>query len=221
MIYHDLEQPVVLPRRGAVFTLEGLTMLAGALAGAFLESNFTRLGAAGLALGLSLPIYLIAGRFAALASTRLWRLGLLAAVLVCMVLGFANGGATPFVLGVFASLMVGEAGAIAATAAPWPRELAGWRPVFVVSVRLFGVVSAVASIPASPFTGIAAGSLGAVVAMLMALPLMFPAPDEVVFEGARVPARREPCPRCGVPVDWPRNRPGTCCACGLIRRETE
>lgn len=219
MIYHDLERSVVLPRRGAVFTLEGLAMLAGALVGAFVEEHVTRLVASAVAVGLALPLLVVAERFAALRATRAWRLGLLAVALVCGALGFANGGATPVVLGIAASLLLGEAGAIAAIAAPWPRELAGWRPVCVVSVRLFGLVSAGASLPGSLFTGIAAGALGGVVVLLVALPLMFPAPAEVVFEGRRQPARREPCPRCGVPVDWPTAGPGTCTACGLIRRD--
>ncbi|QDU65628.1 hypothetical protein [Engelhardtia mirabilis] len=218
MIYHDRELPVVLPRRGAVFTLEGLTMLAGALGGAFLESSVDRLVAGALALVLALPSLWIARRFAAMGSARRWRQGLVLGVAVCLGVGVAMGGPALAMLGVFASLLLGEAGAVAATAAPWPRELAGWRPVFVVSVRLFGVVSAAVSVGSSPFTGMAAGALAAVVVMLMALPWMFPAPDEVVVEGARVPARRGPCPRCGVPVDWPRTRAGSCSACGLVQR---
>ena len=111
-----------------------------------------------------------------------------------------------------------EAGAIAATDAPWPRAYAGWRPVFRLSVRLFGVVAAVAIATRSDFVGMAHGSLVAVVLGLLLLPLCLRPPSETVVDGRRVPAVRARCPRCGVPVDWPRTGPGTCVACGLIRR---
>lgn len=219
MIYHDLEGPVFLPRRGAVFGIEALAMLAGALAGVALEGWMTRFGSAGLAASTAVVVFWGADRYAALRSARNWRWGLLIGTLTAFAIAVATADVTPVVLGILAALLVGEVGAVAATAAPWTRELAGWRPVFVVTSRLFAVITAACSIPGSELIGISAGSLGGVVLLLMALPLMFPAPAEIDLGDRTVRVKREACPRCGVPVDWPVGVPSHCTACGLIRRD--
>lgn len=220
MIYHDqsLHQP--LPGRGLVFTLEGLAMLAGALVGVLVEGHTPVWWGMVGALALSLLVFQRARGLAALRATRWWRIALLAALVAGLLLAALDRGA-PIWLAPAVPLALGEAGAIAATDAPWPRAHAGWRPVFRLSVRLFGVVAALALVTRSDFVGMANGSLVAVLLGLLALPLFFRAPRQITLEGRRVASVRARCPRCGVPVDWPRAGPGACVACGLILRQAQ
>lgn len=219
MIYHDRSIAEPLPARGSIFAIEAVVMTVGASVGVLVEDRVPIwLGAcAALALcGLGFPR---AARLGALDGARLWRrtlVVLLALGIVPAAYGWIPGG----VVAAIAALAVGEVGAVAATDAPWPRGLSGWRPVFRLSTRLFGVIAAAALVDASDFAGIAAGSLAAVVLALLGLPLWLRPPRELLFEGRRVPAVRRRCPRCGVPSDWPSEGPGHCPACGLICRNS-
>ncbi|MEO0651686.1 MAG: hypothetical protein AAFZ65_13500 [Planctomycetota bacterium] len=193
-------------------------MFAGAIVGVLVEDRTPTWLGMGVALALSLLVFRRARGLAALRSTRWWRVALLAALVAGALLAALDRGA-PAWLAPAAPLALGEAGAIVATDAPWSRAYAGWRPVFRMSVRLFGVVAALALVTRGDFVGMANGSLVAVLLGLMALPLCLRAPAEVLVDGRSVPAVRARCPRCGVPVDWPREGPGTCVACGLILRQ--
>lgn len=217
MIYHDrsLNQP--LPARQLIFGVEGALMLAGALIGIEIEGHLPALAGLGVA-GALLLLYLPrARRLAVMRSARYWHAGLLAALLVAIILE-TTGSETPRWLLVAAPFAIGEVGAIAATDAPWPRTLAGWRPTFRVSLRLFGLIAAAALLGSPDFVAMAHGSLVAVTLALMTLPIWVRRPDVITVEGRETPARNARCPRCGVPGQWPVEGPGSCVACGLILR---
>lgn len=217
MIYHDRTLAEPLPARGSVFAIEGAAMLVGALVGAYLERHLPIWLGAAVVLGVSLLTFPRARRLAALGTARWWRAGLLGVLVAGVLLSpFDPRGA--LLAAVAASLALGEVGVIAATDAPWPRRLTGWRPVFRLSVRLFGVIAAAAVLSDGQFVGIANGSLVAVVLGLLLLPGFLRAPATVEVEGRTVSALRRRCPRCGVPADWPAEGPGTCPACGLVLR---